>query len=308
MNTSFEHWKPGERIRGKWHGHAYELVRKLGEGANGTVWKVCREGRMFALKIGMNEWDMLCETDALRSVNEARGFALGPKLYETDDWVSGDRSYMFYVMSLVTGSPLHRCARMRQPEWRWVFLLQCLRQLSVLHRKGWVFGDWKPEHILIRKGADEIRLIDFGGVTPIGRHVRQYTEMYDRAAWGMGDRKADPAYDLFALAVLFLSLHVESERWMKICKQSRHRLALYDIIRRNPNIFPYRRIFIRMIRGELTDAGETRRMLLRELLGSVKDGSWRTGRLSVQKRSLPYWEGAFVSSLFLFLFAMYLLQ
>jgi len=49
-------------------------------------------------------------------------------------------------------------------------------------------------------------LVDFGGVTPFGRGVKEYTEWYDRAWWGRGSRMAEEDYDVFALAMLAIAL------------------------------------------------------------------------------------------------------
>lgn len=52
----------------------------------------------------------------------------------------------------------------------------------------------------------EVELIDFGGTSPIGRSVKQFTEWHDRGFWNAGSRISDEGYDLFAFAVLCLRL------------------------------------------------------------------------------------------------------
>src|SRR5699024_6538628 len=41
----------------------------------------------------------------------------------------------------------------------------------------------------------------------IGRAIKEYTEFYDRGYWGLGSRKAEPSYDLFALVMVFLNIY-----------------------------------------------------------------------------------------------------
>ena len=38
-----------------------------------------------------------------------------------------------------------------------------------------------------------------------GRAIKEFTEFYDRGYWGLGSRKADPAYDLFAVAMIMIN-------------------------------------------------------------------------------------------------------
>ena len=50
-----------------------------------------------------------------------------------------------------------------------------------------------------------IRCIDVGGTTIQGRAIKEFTEFYDRGYWGLGTRKAEPAYDLFAVAMIMIN-------------------------------------------------------------------------------------------------------
>ena len=81
------------------------------------------------------------------------------------------------------------------------FTIQILESLSYLYKHEIVHCDLKPENILVAP-AGVVTLIDFGGVSPIGSSIKQFTEVYDRGFWNAGSRKADPGYDLFSLAVI----------------------------------------------------------------------------------------------------------
>ena len=89
----------------------------------------------------------------------------------------------------------------------WIYAIgsHILNKLSELHALGWVFGDLKNENVLV-SGFGVAELIDYGGVTPKGNAVRQFTEIYDRGYWTAGSRTADEGYDLFSFGVLFLQL------------------------------------------------------------------------------------------------------
>src|SRR5690606_32927785 len=74
-----------------------------------------------------------------------------------------------------------------------------------LHKQGWVFGDLKPDNLIITGPPIRIRCIDVGGTTAIGRAIKEYTEFYDRGYWGLGTRRAEPSYDLFAIAMIMIN-------------------------------------------------------------------------------------------------------
>ena len=46
--------------------------------------------------------------------------------------------------------------------------LRLLQKLAQLHQAGWVFGDLKPQNVLV-SDYGQVELIDYGGVTSIGR-------------------------------------------------------------------------------------------------------------------------------------------
>lgn len=115
-------------------------------------------------------------------------------------------STYFYVMEWVPGDPLHQVLPRLTPDSLTDAVEQILWALSELHATGHAFCDLKPENVLIStSGPLRVRFVDVGGITRFGRSVRQFTPYYDRAFWGLGSRRAEPAYDLIAcsLAILF---------------------------------------------------------------------------------------------------------
>src|SRR5699024_2740420 len=87
-----------------------------------------------------------------------------------------------------------------------ILLCQMLKQLEELHKIGYVFGDLKSENIIVTDKPVKIRLIDVGGMTKIGRSVKEYTNFFDRAYWRLGKRLAEPSYDLFAVTMVLLTV------------------------------------------------------------------------------------------------------
>src|SRR5699024_11453595 len=91
-------------------------------------------------------------------------------------------------------------------KWIGLFLIQLLQQLSALHEAGFIFGDLKLENMLVDKRDMRLRFVDVGGVTKVGRAIKEYTAFCDRASWQLGSRKAEASYDLFALVMTCLQI------------------------------------------------------------------------------------------------------
>ncbi|MFC4558569.1 protein kinase [Virgibacillus kekensis] len=200
--------KPGTAIKGKWHNHRYVVTKKLGNGAVGTVYLCDWNGQKVALKISENSSSMTTEVNVLKSLKKVQGNPLGPCLLDVDDWVvSASLRYSFYVMEYLHGQNLISFIRQHGDEWLGVFMLQLLDDLEKLHQSGWVFGDFKPENLIVLSSPPKVRWIDVGGTTQIGRAVKEYTEFFDRGYWGLGSRRAEPSYDLFAFVMVVLNIY-----------------------------------------------------------------------------------------------------
>ncbi|WP_010531203.1 protein kinase domain-containing protein [Lentibacillus jeotgali] len=200
--------KPGTVIHGKWHQNRYVIKRKIGQGAIGTVYLCDCNGQYGALKISKNATSMTVEVNVLKSLEKVQGNCLGPSLLDVDDWeMSPNSKCSFYVMEYLQGEPITRFISRHGHEWTPIFMLQLLDDLEHLHQAGWVFGDFKSENLIVIPHPPTVRWIDVGGTTQIGRAIKEYTEFYDRGYWGLGSRKAEPSYDLFALVMVFLNIY-----------------------------------------------------------------------------------------------------
>lgn len=207
MKSDCHNLQPGTFIRGKWHNHRYLIKRKLGSGAVGSVYLCELNGREVALKISDQGTSMTVEVNVLKALNKVQDTRLGPYLLDVDDWeISRGGVYTFYVMEYLQGESMFAFIRKYGREWITVFMLQLLDDLEKLHQSGWVFGDFKTDNLLVVHSPPRVRWIDVGGTTKIGRSIKEYTEFYDRGYWGLGSRRAEPSYDLFALVMVFLHL------------------------------------------------------------------------------------------------------
>lgn len=207
--------RAGQRITGKWNGFVYQVERLLGSGANGHVYMVLRGGQLYAMKIGREALDFQSEINGLNELQQQTATAQ-PFVIDVDDAVIGGRDFSFYVMKYVQGTHPAKFLHENGTDWYPVIGHRILGKLAELHARGYIFGDLKSDNILV-SGFGTAELIDYGGLTRFGKAVRQYTERFDRGYWRAGSRSAEPAYDLFAFAVLCLELaHADTGRLAKL--------------------------------------------------------------------------------------------
>lgn len=200
--------RPGITLTGKWHKRRYTIKRKLGAGAIGSVYLCDVDGQPAALKISDKGTSLTVEVNVLKALKKVQARRLGPSLLDVDDWVAPNGlTYSFYVMEYLQGETIPSFLRKHGSEWTGVFMLQLLEDLEQLHQSGWVFGDLKLENLLVVRAPSSVRWVDVGGTTKIGRAIKEYTEFYDRGYWGMGTRRAEASYDLFAFVMVFLNVY-----------------------------------------------------------------------------------------------------
>lgn len=245
--------RPGTRIVGKWQGNCYTIVRKLGSGMVGSVYLCRSNGKYVALKISRQSLSMTKEVNVLKALKKAQDKFLGPSLFDVDDFVINKSvSYSFYVMEYINGESFVAFMRKQQLDWVTIVLIQVLTQLHHLHKIGWVFGDLKVENLMIEYKSNRVRFIDVGGTTKRDRSVKEYTEFYDRGYWGLGSRKAEPSYDLFAVVMVFLAIYYPNQ----FKKKNDPLQQLDNKIDQVANLKLFRKPFKRAIRGKYKSAAE----------------------------------------------------
>lgn len=278
---------PGTVIKGKWGGSRYEIVRELGSGANGTVYLVQQPSGFSALKICGNNMTVTAEVNVLKSFSKVRGSILGPCLLDVDDWETGGKITSFYVMEYIHGPDMLTFVRKNGESWIGVLLVQLLDNLQKLHEEGWIFGDLKPENLIISGPPPRIRCIDVGGTTMTGRAIKEFTEFFDRGYWGIGSRKAEPAYDLFAAAMVVVNLAYPA----RFPKKEGGIGQLKTAIANSAVLVPYEGPLIKAISGGYTSASEMKREMLGILSGARDTRMGRRGRsgsaAQVQRSASP---------------------
>src|SRR5699024_10065077 len=219
-------------------------------------------GKHVALKISEQNTSMTIEVNVLKSLGKVQGSRLGPSLLDVDDWISlSNHIYTFYVMEYLQGEKVHDFVQRNGSEWIGVFLLQLLEDLQKLHQAGWVFGDLKTDNLLIVSSPTRIRWVDVGGTTQIGRAIKEYTEFYERGYWGLGSRRAEPSYDLFALVMVFLTIFYPS----RFEKTARPEQTIFQKINHVKALKPYNNCLKKAILGKYQSSTQMKQDITRIL-------------------------------------------
>ncbi|MDN4527461.1 serine/threonine protein kinase [Fictibacillus fluitans] len=302
---------PGDVISGKWHRNEYSIIRELGSGATGTVYLASGQAGKVAVKAGHDSMAIISEVNVLKHFSRVQGKILGPSLIDVDDYVVNGGQVPFYVMEYLKGESLFQFMKNHNEEWAGILLVQLLTDLSMLHRAGWVFGDLKPDNLLVVGPPSRIRWIDVGGTTQIGRSIKEYTEFFDRGYWGLGTRKAEPSYDLFSACMIMVNLAVPS----RFEKKKEGRQQLKDVVRSSPLLSNYQTILLKGLYGKYQSAEEMRNELVSSLnnkgRGKVSGASQTSvgSRRSTHKKVIKKNKRAFMFETVLlgsFLFIVYL--
>ena len=271
---------PGTVITGKWHKKSYRIVRPLGQGANGIVYLAESIDGPVALKISENGVTITSEVNVLKHFSKVQGSALGPSFIDVDDWIRPGFSspISFYVMEYIRGESFLSFIEKRGKEWTGILCLQLLSDLDRLHQEGWVFGDLKPDNLLVAGNPPKIRCIDVGGTTVQGRAIKEFTEFFDRGYWGAGSRKAEASYDLFAVAMIIMNTAYPNRftRTDQPVKQLKSIIANTDSLRKFDTVLNH------AIDGKYQRAADMRKDLVMKL-SQVKQSRVKMDQAPIQK-------------------------
>ncbi|HSP81192.1 MAG TPA: serine/threonine-protein kinase, partial [Myxococcaceae bacterium] len=149
--------RPGTDVGG------FQIEKKLGMGAFGTVYRARRKKRVYALKLiarsGAGAWAER-EVGVLLQLQHPHVARITSCGY----WPEEEQLFFYVVTELVAGQPLDEWARRVRPTARQVarLVLTLARTLEEVHAAGVVHRDIKPVNILVREEDGQPVLVDFG--------------------------------------------------------------------------------------------------------------------------------------------------
>jgi len=274
----------GTIVEGKWHKNRYVIVKELGYGANGIVYLAQYLNQYVALKLSHNGISITSDVNVLKSFAKVQGSTLGPSLVDVDDWIRPSGKVSFYTMEYIKGPDFLTFIQQKGSVWIEVLVLQLLSDLHLLHINGWTFGDLKPENLIVTGPPSKIRCIDVGGTTIQGRAIKEFTEFYDRGYWGLGSRKADPAYDLFAVAMIMINTAYPK----RFQKTSGGLNQLQMMIRQKSELLKYEQVIIHALKGKYQSALDMRKAIIEGNYAPAQPNPPKASNVQPQKqRSKP---------------------
>ena len=255
ISKSRSDFTAGALVIGKWNKRQYMIVRELGSGANGSVFLAKGvTGRYVAIKFSDNSTIIANESNVLKSLDRQSSF-LGPALLDIDDYESSGVITPFYVMEYIEGDSLLDFVAANGSDSIPHLICDLLGSLATLHDEGWIFGDLKPENLIVEH-TGRVRLIDVGGTTKSGRAIKEFTDFFDRGYWGMGDRKANIQYDLFAVAMIA----VNASYGRRPAKKKGGLQELITMIKKHSVCARLQPVLLQAISGKFTSASEMKRV------------------------------------------------
>ncbi len=200
-------------ITGKWNGNQYKILKLLGEGGTGTVYKVLdiKTKLYYALKISEDLQSITKESNMLNKFVHLDSI---PDAIELDDYEEDGKTYYFIVIEYIDGQNFKEYILKNKMDLKEIVGIVIIagEMINGLHSKGYIFGDLKLENVMVDRAKGRIKVIDLGGLVPIGASVKEFTPLYDRARLNMGLRSADTKYDLFSMCMMMVNLIIRNEK------------------------------------------------------------------------------------------------
>ncbi|QIB28060.1 protein kinase domain-containing protein [Caloranaerobacter azorensis] len=203
--------KRGDKIEGKWYKNEYTILKKIGQGGVGTVYKVVDyKGYIKALKISEDIMSLTREFEILQKLPLLDNI---PRVYEIDDWVYRNKRYYYFVMEYIEGNNLKEIINRGKLSIKDILgiSLVLLEMMNKLYQLGYIYGDLKLENIIINRRTKKIMFVDFGGVFKKDGCIKEFTPTYDINSWGIENKNLHIERLIFSTTMLIVCLITKRE-------------------------------------------------------------------------------------------------
>lgn len=209
IETDTRIFSVGKNVQG------YEIIESIGKGGMAEVFKVEKDGQLYAMKV-LNRW--MDEKQRGRFRDEARAMTRlngHPNILSIiDHGVQDSRPYI--IGEFAEGKTLHEKIKDIPPEQLLQVMIQLCEGLEHAHQNGYIHRDLKPDNILFSKGIPKLgdfgiaRLVDptdtrsyntSDGVV-IGTLAYMSPEEADQALNAKNDFQPTIQFDLYAVGVI----------------------------------------------------------------------------------------------------------
>lgn len=197
-------------IKGKWNKNIYKVIKPIGAGNFGKVYKAINlDGNIIAIKISK---DILSITNEYNAMIKLKSMPFVPKLYDFDDWEFDGETQHFIVMDYIEGKNLKEISYNKKLNSKVIFkigkvLITILRKINKL---GYKYTDIKLENIIVSKKG-YIYFIDFGSLVEKDKPTKEYSPNYNINSWNV---KFNYNYDigvLFSVTMIMVVLIGQKE-------------------------------------------------------------------------------------------------
>ncbi|RKD33884.1 protein kinase domain-containing protein [Thermohalobacter berrensis] len=201
----------GDIIIGKWTNRRYIILKKVGQGGIGVVFKVKdEEGNIRAIKVSD---DISSITREYNIMNELQKLDCLPKVYQIDDTIIHNKTFYFFVMDYIRGENLKEIIKYGKLSIKDILSIAYIvvNFFKRVKEAGYSYYDIKLENIVIDKYKKKLLFIDFGGAVEGNLSMKEYTPTYSPEAWGIEVNKGYDDRIIFSGTMLIVNMLLEKE-------------------------------------------------------------------------------------------------
>ena len=232
--------KTGDSIKG------YKILKLLGQGGFGAVFKVQKGNQIFALKIQLFK-NSQNEIKNLKIVSQPQ---CNPNVAcYIEDWISGD--YSFIVSEFIEGMEFDKFVMAAKPKRNQIIKLMydITVALEYIHDKKLVHADIKPENILVKRNGTPV-IVDLGvGCSVIAPQKSckpgGFTKNYASPEFLTGRSGASFKFDVYSLGMTFYNIFLKNKQYLNPSD------SVVQVISKMASLDPNERISLQQVRFSL---------------------------------------------------------